>query len=187
MCDKFLLNQKLLSLNAKYYVYDEGGRHLFYVDRPVFKMKIDIGVYNDENKRQKFFSLKTHKVFMFPNLEYYFYDENDNLLAVFVKNSLAGILRGKWDIFTDEAMTQHLGYAEEDSWGKALFRRFAPFGEFLKTDFHIYMQNKQVGTFNRKWTIEDKYVMDLSLDPHRNFDRRIALGLALVLDIGEQR
>ena len=44
-----------------------------------------------------------------------------------------------------------------------------------------------VGEFNRKFTLLDRYVLDLSADPGRALDRRIALALAIMLDTGERR
>jgi uncharacterized protein YxjI len=185
--DKFLLNQKFMSLDSKYFVYDEGGRQLFYVDRPVLQMNIDMGIYDDESKRHRLYSLKTKSFLEYPFRHFFFYDADDKLLAVYMKNQLLGMIRGVWEIYADEAKTDMIGRAEEDSWGKALFRRFGPLGEFLKTDFHIYQGETQMGSFIRKITIGDKYVMDLTLDAQRKFDRRVALGLSLVLDIGEGR
>jgi hypothetical protein len=43
------------------------------------------------------------------------------------------------------------------------------------------------GEFNRKFTLLDRYVLDLSLDPDRTFDRRFALALGVMLDTGERR
>jgi hypothetical protein len=44
-----------------------------------------------------------------------------------------------------------------------------------------------IGEFNRKFTILDRYVLDLTADPGRNLDRRIALALGVMLDTGERR
>jgi len=43
------------------------------------------------------------------------------------------------------------------------------------------------GEFNRKFTLLDRYVLDLSADPARTFDRRVALALGVMLDTGERR
>ena len=43
------------------------------------------------------------------------------------------------------------------------------------------------GEFNRKFTLLDRYVLDLSADPGRTFDRRVALALGVMLDSGERR
>src|SRR5487761_1524800 len=37
--DKFLLRQKHLALNEKYYVWDEQGRELLFIERPVFLLR----------------------------------------------------------------------------------------------------------------------------------------------------
>ena len=43
------------------------------------------------------------------------------------------------------------------------------------------------GEFNRKFTLFDRYVLDLSADADRTFDRRIALAVGVMLDTGERR
>jgi len=40
---------------------------------------------------------------------------------------------------------------------------------------------------NRKFTILDRYVLDLTVDKEHRLDRRIALALGILLDTGERR
>jgi hypothetical protein len=44
-----------------------------------------------------------------------------------------------------------------------------------------------VAEFNRKFTILDRYVLDLSKDSARVLDRRVALAMGVMLDTGERR
>jgi len=44
-----------------------------------------------------------------------------------------------------------------------------------------------IGEFKRKFTILDRYVLDMSGDPQRLMDRRVALALGVMLDTGERR
>jgi hypothetical protein len=44
-----------------------------------------------------------------------------------------------------------------------------------------------LGELNRKFTLFDKYVLDLTHDPQRTLDRRVALALGVMLDTGEGR
>jgi hypothetical protein len=44
-----------------------------------------------------------------------------------------------------------------------------------------------VGEFNRKFTILDRYVLDLSRDSARALDRRVAVAMGVMLDTGERR
>jgi hypothetical protein len=44
-----------------------------------------------------------------------------------------------------------------------------------------------VGEFNRKFTLLDRYVLDLSRDEERALDRRVAVAMGVMLDTGERR
>jgi len=59
----------------------------------------------------------------------------------------------------------------------------------LRTNFVIFQGESDlvVGEFNRKFTLLDRYVLDLNQDPRRQFDRRGALALGVMLDTGERR
>ena len=43
------------------------------------------------------------------------------------------------------------------------------------------------GEFNRKFTVFDRYVLDMSRDRPRMIDRRLAVALGVLLDTGENR
>ena len=45
----------------------------------------------------------------------------------------------------------------------------------------------ELGRFNRKLTLFDKYVLDMTSDGARTLDRRIAVALGVLLDTGERR
>jgi hypothetical protein len=83
--------------------------------------------------------------------------------------------------------------AIEDSMVLSLLRRVlgSLFG-VLRTNFLLVHQGgaegeSVFGEFNRKLTLLDRYVLDLSGDPERRFDRRVALALGIMLDTGEKR
>jgi hypothetical protein len=44
-----------------------------------------------------------------------------------------------------------------------------------------------LGEFNRKFTVLDRYVLDLTGDEERVLDRRIAVAAGIMLDTGERR
>ena len=68
-------------------------------------------------------------------------------------------------------------------------RRFVPFMELLRTNFIFQGAGSEavVGEFKRKMTILDRYVLDLTADRARAFDRRVAVALGVMLDTGERR
>ena len=48
-------------------------------------------------------------------------------------------------------------------------------------------QQNQIGKFDRKFTILDRYVLDMTAYPARTIDRRVAVAIGVMLDTGERR
>jgi len=83
-----------------------------------------------------------------------------------------------------------IAVALEDSILLSMLRRFfGPLFGLLRTNFMIMSPDFSdvLGELNRKLTLFDKYVLDLTHDPDRLLDRRIALALGVMLDTGEHR
>jgi len=59
----------------------------------------------------------------------------------------------------------------------------------LQFDLYLIQEGKdvKVGEFNRRVTIGDKYILDMSADSQRIFNRKFAVALAVLLDSAEQR
>jgi uncharacterized protein YxjI len=80
--------------------------------------------------------------------------------------------------------------AKEDSIILSLLRRFlGPMFGLLRTNFVFIPAGTEdvIGEFKRKFTILDRYVLDMSADQQRLMDRRIAVALGVMLDTGERR
>lgn len=183
--DKFLLHQKHFTIGEKYYIYDEGEQPLFYVEREKFKLHAHIHVYDNDSKTKELLTIKDKSIFDVNAGMDVKDPTTGELIGSFKRDVVSSVLRRTWKIMDERG--NDIGYAMEDSIGKALIRRFIPFGALLKTDFIIEINNKEVGRFIRKWTISDKYILDLSSDPSRSFDRRLAVALGILLDSAEAR
>jgi hypothetical protein len=68
----------------------------------------------------------------------------------------------------------------------ALVRRFIV---AWKTDFIFQkgMSDQVIARFIRKWTLLDRYVLDLTEDTQNYLDPRVALAMGVMLDTGERR
>lgn len=191
--DKFLLNQKLFSMNSKYFVYDEYERPLFYVDRPLFKLKTKIGVYEDEPKTKQALSVEVESMWSILNYTFIVSDASGNTIGYLRRKGWLSLLRRTWQI--EDASGRTLATASEDSWWKAILRRILSsvdleiISAMIRTNFIIEVPetNQRLGEFIRRYSIQDKYVMDLTSDPQRTLDRRLMVGLAIVLDNAERR
>lgn len=196
--DKFLVNQKRMSFKEKYYVYAEDGTELFYVEREFkFMGKRSIFLFDDDSKQSLVLSLEQEHYWEISRREYKLFDAAGELISAFSRNNFASLFRRGWDILDPSGKL--IGKAREDSVGLAILRRiidFIPFVELLggiiKTDFHLLRiddagNEEKIGSFNRKMSLFDKYVLDLTDDPGRLLDRRTALALGILLDTAEKR
>jgi hypothetical protein len=101
---------------------------------------------------------------------------------------LFNVVRKRWYVNAPNGATLYM--AKEDSIILSLLRRLlGPLFGLLRTNFIIVRGDSDdvVGEFNRKFTILDRYVLDLKADRNRLLDRRVALALGVMLDTGERR
>ena len=108
-------------------------------------------------------------------------------LARLGKSYLHNIVRKRWTIADAEGRL--LALAIEESIVLSILRRVlgSLFG-VLRTNF-LFMRpaGEVLGEFNRKFTVLDRYMVDLTADEERVLDRRIALATGIMLDTGERR
>ena len=188
--DKFLMDEKHFTIGDKYRLYDESGELLFYVERERFKAHADIHIYDDENKTRELLKIKDKSLFDINATMEVIDPDTEELLGSFKRKALASLIRRTWQILDRQG--NEIGLAQEDSLIRALLRRLltgrsAFLAAFIKTDFVIKLNGREIGKFIRKWTIMDKYILDLSADLSGDFDRRLAVGLGILLDSAEAR
>lgn len=248
--DRFLLRQKHLAISEKYYVNDEEGNPIMFVQRPArlarnllaifgalfaaglwvilmvvlagavssmlseearrsaegafallgllglfpvmiatlatLSPKRHVTFYRDESKAEKLLEVLQDKKFYFLTATYTVCDAAGQVLARLRKNYLHNIFRKRWSC--EDHHGREICVAKEDSILLSLLRRvLGPFFGLLRANFVLLRAEQMIGEFNRKFTILDRYVLDLSADPQHTFDRRIAIALGVMLDTGERR
>jgi hypothetical protein len=147
-----------------------------------------VTIYRDESRRELLLRvLQDQRIAVFTRT-YTLVTAAGEPLAKLRKTYLHNIIRKRWYAATPGG--EPLAMAIEDSIVLSLLRRvLGTFFGFLRTNFvFVRGQDEEVfGEFNRKFTLLDRYVLDLSADAARAFDRRIALALGVMLDTGERR
>ena len=146
-----------------------------------------VTVYRDDSRRAAVLRVRQDQRFAFLTRTYTVLTPSGEPLARLRKTYLHNVVRKRWYV---EAPDGHLlGMAIEDSMILSLLRRvLGTFFGLLRTNFVLVYPTEEVfGEFNRKFTLLDRYVLDLSLDRERTFDRRVALALGVMLDTGERR
>lgn len=111
-------------------------------------------------------------------------------LARLRKNYLYNFIRRRWTCHSPDG--QPICLVLEDSMILSLMRRvFGSMIGLLRTNFIILAgdgsDRRELGQFNRKFTLFDRYVLDMSEDHERALDRRLAVAIGVMLDTGERR
>jgi hypothetical protein len=149
----------------------------------------NVNVYRDESRQEHLLAVFQDKKFEWIVATYTVVDAAEGVIGSFRKNFLWNILRRRWQVLDPEG--NEIVLAMEDSLILSIVRRvlqqyvgFMPLTNFV---FFNSGGKRTLGVFNRKYTFRDRYVLDLTQDPERTFDRRLAVAIGVMLDTGECR
>jgi len=164
-----------------------GAIPVIYFTAALLAKKRHITVYRDESKAEILLTILQDSKIQILTAAFTVLDTQSAPVVRLVKKRLHNIFRKRWYCQDSSGTSRFI--AKEDSMILSILRRFlGSFFGLLRTDFIIYNRaGNMVGEFNRKLTILDRYVLDLSSDSLRSMDRRIALALGIMLDTGEKR
>ena len=150
--------------------------------------KRHVTFYRDQSKREKLLTILQDKKFQPITMTYTIRDARGRIIAKLGKNWLFNAFRKRWYVWRPTGAVQFL--AKEDSVILSLLRRFlGPLFGLLRTNFIILPAGTEdvIGEFKRKFTILDRYVLDMTADQQGLMDRRVAIALGVMLDTGERR
>ncbi|MGA2499116.1 MAG: hypothetical protein ABSH20_15350 [Tepidisphaeraceae bacterium] len=150
--------------------------------------KRHIFFYHDDTRGEKLLEILQVNKIQIINARFTLLDQAGQRLAVFRKNHLYNLIRRRWYIYKPDGTM--LAMAKEYSISLSLLRRvIGSVTMFAPTDFIILRGETQdvIGEFNckSKFTILDRYVLDMTGDREHTIDRRIAVALGVLLDTGE--
>lgn len=149
--------------------------------------KRDVTIYRDQDKTEALLHIRQDQKFMLMRASFTVVDASGVALAQLRKNYLWNMIRRRWLVVDAAGRLQFR--VLEDSIILSLLRRLlgSLFG-LLRTNFIILaVDGRMLGRFNRTFTLLDRYVLDLTTDPDRVLDRRLALAIGVMLDTGERR
>jgi hypothetical protein len=150
-----------------------------------------VTVYRDESRAEVLLRVRQDQRLAFLVRSYTVLTPAGQPLARLVKHYGHNVVRKRW--YVESPAGTRYAMAIEDSIVLSLLRRVlgSLFG-VLRTNFILVhlagaSEGAVFGEFNRKFTLLERYVLDLSGDPEHLVDRRVALALGVMLDTGERR
>ena len=152
-------------------------------------IKEDIRFFKDENESEELFRIKARSLMEFGG-RYDVTTPEGERIGVLGKVFGKSLLRSTWSIM--DADEHELAVAKERSQFWAIVRRVidaVPYGDFIPIIFHFTIDRgeEHLGDFTRALGIRDRYTLDLSGDPGRTVDRRLAIALGIALDALQSR
>ena len=196
--DRLFVQQKFAPIANRYRISTvapdgrSAGELLAYVEQKRMKIREQIDFFADETKQVPVLRLQARKVFEFRGVTDVVLPDGQ-VIGTFKKEFGKSLVRSAWTILGPGG--QPVATAHESNLFLALFRRIwdlvpyvgdVPF--FLPFHFDLFLPDgRAIGRYTRIAALRDRYVLDLSGDPQRWLDRRLALAFTVALDALQDR
>lgn len=199
--DRFTIRQRVRMVGNRYEVRlaepgDEEGELVAFVQQKTFALKEDLRFYADEAKTNELFRLKARQRFD-PVGRYSVIDASGTEIGALAKAFRRSLARSTWRVYAPGG--PEVMWATERSLVRSLLRRLLSLGGFIpivgdilglipiRYHFDFFAGDHCLGSFERRFGIRDRYVLDLSGDAERRIDRRVAIALAVAMDALQAR
>jgi uncharacterized protein YxjI len=193
--DRFLVDQLIRPMANLYRITPlaagetPAGGPVAFVRQKKMAIKEDIRFFADDSESQELFRLKARSVLDTGGSRYDVADASGEAIGVLHHVLRKSIFRSTWEVAGANGTT---AIAHERSLPMAIARRlidFVPYGGWVPIpyNFDVLLDDRVVGSLNRKFQLRDRYVLDLTDDHDRRIDRRLAVALAIGLDALQNR
>lgn len=195
--DRYLVDQLVRPIANLYRVTPlaagetPAGGPVAYVRQKKLAIKERVNFFADEGETQELFHIQARTWLDTGGSRYDVVDPQEGTLGTLHHVLRKSLLRTTWHIANAEG--EEVAVARERSQAAAILRRaidlVPDYGGLIPIpyNFDILVGGKVAGSLNRKFQLRDRYVLDLSGDPDRVLDRRVAIALAVGLDTLQNR
>jgi uncharacterized protein YxjI len=167
------------------------GPPIAFVRQKKMKIKEEIRFFADETESQELFQIKARSWLDTGSSKYDVIDAQEGNIGLLEHVFGKSLFRSTWRISNPEG--EEIAIARERSQPLAILRRVIDFvpdvGGLIPIpyNFDILAGDQIIGKMDRKFQLRDRYVLDLSGDPDKKLDRRLAIALAIGLDTLQNR
>jgi hypothetical protein len=195
--DRYLVDQLVRPIANLYRIAPLGpgqeplGAPIAYVRQKKLAIKENIRFYADEAETQELFAIQARSWLDTGGSRYDVVDAREGKIGLLSHVFGKSLLRSTWQV--SNAQEEEVAIARERSQAMAILRRVIDFvpdvGGLIPIpyNFDIVVGDEVIGGMDRKFQLRDRYVLDLSRDPGKLLDRRLAIALAIGLDTLQNR
>ena len=167
------------------------GPPVAYVRQKKLAIKEHIRFCADEGEIQELFHIQAQTWLDTGGSRYDVVDVQEGKIGTIHHVFGKSLLRTTWNVL--DAAGEEVAVARERSQVMAILRRGIDFvpdvGGLIPIpyNFDLLSGEQVIGKIDRKFQLRDRYVLDLSGDPDKKLDRRLAIALAIGLDTLQNR
>lgn len=195
--DRYLVDQLIRPIANLYRVTPlavgetPAGPPVAFIRQRKLALKEHIRFFADEAESQELFHIKARTWLDTGGSKYDVVDAQDGQIGLLEHLFKQSLLRSTWRI--SNAAGEEIAVARERSQVMAILRRaidFVPdYGGLIPIpyNFDIVSGDDPIGKMDRRFKLRDSYALDLSGDPDKALDRRLAIALAIGLDTLQNR
>jgi uncharacterized protein YxjI len=195
--DRYLVDQLIRPIANLYRVTPlavgdtPAGPPIAYVRQKKLAIKEHIRFCADEAETEELFHIQAQTWLDTGSSRYDVVDAQDGKIGLLHHVFGKSLLRTTWNVL--DAAGEEVAVAQERSQAMAILRRgidFVPdIGGLIPIpyNFDLLSGGQVIGKMDRKFQLRDRYVLDLSGDPEKKLDRRLAIALAIGLDTLQNR
>jgi uncharacterized protein YxjI len=146
-------------------------------------MKEDIRFFADEDESEELFRIKARRVIEIGG-RYDVTEPGGERIGVLEKRFAQSLLRSTWRLLGPQE--EVLAEARERNIAVAILRRVQ---DMIPLPYHftITVDGREVGGVSRRFTLRDRYTLDLTSDTDRRIDRRLGVAFAVGVDTLQDR
>ncbi len=179
----YVVRRKVFKLvGGAFHIYDPTGAVVAFSEQKAFKLKEDIAVYSDESKTAQLLSIQARSIIDFSMA----YDVTDSVtgerIGALRRCGGRSLLRDEWKLLDDHG-TEYATLIE-DSMVLALLRRLL--SNLIPQHYDVLFSSPE-GAAKVATLVQDfnpfvyRLTVDVSMDPERRLDRRMAIAAAILL------
>jgi len=195
--DRYLVDQLIRPIANLYRItplaagQTPAGPPVAFVRQRKLAIKEHIRFFADEGESQELFHIQARTWLDTGGSKYDVVDAQEGTIGLLEHLFKQSLLRSTWRI--SNGAGEEVAIAQERSQAMAILRRvidFVPdYGGLIPIpyNFDIVSGGSPIGKMDRRFKLRDSYVLDLSADPGKTLDRRLAIALAIGLDTLQNR
>lgn len=188
----FEVQQKISLLANEYHILKD-DKQAAYVKQKVFALREHFSLFRDKSQTEILATSQARQIMDFSPV-FDVLDPSGKHLGTIKKEFKKSLVRSSWSVYEDTQLQKLSFRLEEKNLAVAVFRRlwnFIPFANELpppiKFHFSILDGHKTVGEYQKLTWIRDHYALSVNETKASEFDERVWMILAILLDAMQSR